>query len=58
VLQLCYTKIFDVIRPLYIYIFIHSQSSGNCHASAEKDLTFSSLANIKGEAGTPLVFLS
>jgi hypothetical protein len=30
----------------------------NCHASAKADLTFSSLANIKGEPGNPLVFLS
>ncbi len=30
----------------------------NCHASAEADLTFSDLANIQGEPGEPLVFLS
>ena len=30
----------------------------NCHASAEADLTFSSLSNIAGEPGKPLVFLS
>jgi hypothetical protein len=30
----------------------------NCHASAKDNLTFSSLKNIKGEPGEPLVFLS
>ncbi len=30
----------------------------NCHASAENNSTFSSLANIKGQPGEPLVFLS
>jgi hypothetical protein len=30
----------------------------NCHASAQDNLTFSSLANIEGEPGEPLVFLS
>ncbi|MCG8459313.1 MAG: hypothetical protein MI919_23805 [Holophagales bacterium] len=30
----------------------------NCHASAENNLTFSSLRNVEGEEGEPLVFLS
>jgi mono/diheme cytochrome c family protein len=30
----------------------------NCHASARDNLTFSSLRNIKGEPGEPLVYLS
>ena len=30
----------------------------NCHASAKDNSTFSSLKNIKGEQGEPLVFLS
>jgi hypothetical protein len=30
----------------------------NCHASARDNLTFSSLQNIKGEPGEPLVYLS
>lgn len=30
----------------------------NCHASAEDNLTFSSLRNVQGEPGEPLVFLS
>lgn len=30
----------------------------NCHASATDNLTFSSLSNIEGEPGNPLVFLS
>ena len=30
----------------------------NCHASARDNLTFSSLRNIKGEPGSPLVYLS
>jgi hypothetical protein len=30
----------------------------NCHASAQNNHTFSSLRNVKGEAGAPLVFLS
>ncbi|HVG06706.1 MAG TPA: hypothetical protein VNM67_03310 [Thermoanaerobaculia bacterium] len=30
----------------------------NCHASAQDNLTFSSLRNVEGEPGEPLVFLS
>jgi hypothetical protein len=30
----------------------------NCHASAENNLTFSSLTNVAGQAGTPITFLS
>ncbi len=30
----------------------------NCHASAKDNLTFSSLANVEGEPGEPLTFLS
>jgi hypothetical protein len=35
-----------------------AQYCRNCHASARENYTFSSLKNIEGEAGTPLVFLS
>ncbi|MDG2284169.1 MAG: cytochrome P460 family protein, partial [Alphaproteobacteria bacterium] len=36
----------------------YGQYCMNCHASARDNLTFSSLKNIEGEPGIPLVFLS
>ncbi len=56
-----YYSLQQAIDPLSKYPFDYPNSGfGNycirCHASAEKEFTFSSLSNIEGEPGTPISY--